>query len=259
MPSIAATKQKWKKARHAEKQFAVALRKVAKRCEDLAKKTFKQNEPLSSSARLKRALELYAVDLQKWAKATAERMVMDVARRDEAFWAEQSKTMAKNLRAEIKKTPIGLKVRERTNEAAAYITSLPLEAAQRVEKISLQYLTQGKRASVLATDILNTGQVTKSRANLIARTETARTASVLQQTRAEAVGSEGYIWRTSEDVDVRERHRKLNGKYFTWISPPVSGENGERSHPGEIYNCRCWAEVVLPGEKKSSHSQFKAV
>jgi uncharacterized protein with gpF-like domain len=101
-----------------------------------------------------------------------------------------------------------------------------------------------------------------SHARLIARTETARTASVLTEVRAKSVGSEGYIWRTSLDADVRPKigtpnfaklntlamgsHRKLEGTFHRWDDPPIASENGERAHPGQIYNCRCWPEPVLP-------------
>jgi SPP1 gp7 family putative phage head morphogenesis protein len=176
-------------------------------------------------------------------------MVADVARRDEKFWFDKSREMGNLLKTDFARGPLGVAARERVYEAASLISSLPLEAAQRVEKYSIEFMTRGIRANEFAKRIMNTGEVTKSRANLIARTETSRTAGILQQVRAESVGSEGYIWRTSMDIDVRDRHRKLEGKFFRWDDPPVTGENGERSHPGGIYNCRCWAEVVLPGER----------
>lgn len=238
------------RARRAERQFAKALSLIAKRCGDLAKKTFNAKAPMNSSMRLRAALEAYGQTLTPWARATARKMVLDVARRDEIMWSERSAVVARNLRAEIKNASTGNVMRERSAEAAALITSLPLEAAQRIELFAMQYYTQGKRANVLAKQVLATGEVTKSRAMTIARTETSRTASIIQQVRAESVGSEGYIWRTAEDIDVRDLHRRLNGRYFKWISPPIAGSNGERAHPGEIYNCRCWAEVVLAGERR---------
>ncbi|MCH2545980.1 MAG: minor capsid protein, partial [Alphaproteobacteria bacterium] len=45
-----------------------------------------------------------------------------------------------------------------------------------------------------------------------------------------------YIWRTSGDEKVRAAHAANNGKIFAWDNPP------DTSHPGEDYNCRCWAE-----------------
>jgi SPP1 gp7 family putative phage head morphogenesis protein len=236
-------------SKRAEEQFARALRRVAKKCGDLARKTFASGKPMGSSMKLRAALESYGQQLTPWARATAARMVADVARRDEKFWADQSKLMSRAFRAEIRKTPLGPELRERTAEAAELITSLPLEAALRVEALTIEYMTQGVRAKQLARDIMRTGQVTISRANTIARTETSRTAGIVQETRAKSVGSEGYVWRTAGDILVRELHEDLEGKYFRWDSPPIIGTRGERGHPGSIYNCRCWAEIVLPGEK----------
>jgi SPP1 gp7 family putative phage head morphogenesis protein len=83
------------------------------------------------------------------------------------------------------------------------------------------------------------------RANLIARTETSRAASVFQATRAKHVGSEGFIWRTARDRDVRELHRLLEGHYFHWNDPPIL-DDGRPGLPGTIWNCRCFAEIILP-------------
>ncbi|MFP4097878.1 MAG: phage minor head protein [Alphaproteobacteria bacterium] len=49
---------------------------------------------------------------------------------------------------------------------------------------------------------------------------------------------EHYIWRTVKDSDVRPAHAAREGKIFSWTNPPEGG------HPGEDYNCRCWAETV---------------
>ena len=43
------------------------------------------------------------------------------------------------------------------------------------------------------------------------------------------------------DGKVRGAHAEREGQVFTWIDPPDGG------HPGEDYNCRCWAEPV-PGK-----------
>jgi SPP1 gp7 family putative phage head morphogenesis protein len=256
--NAAAARRKAVAARRAELQFARALRKVARQCGILARKTFNSSRPMGSTQALRAALEKYGQLLTPWARATAKRMVLDVARRDEKFWRDQSKLMARNLKQEIRNAPTGIALRERTAEAAALITSLPLEAASRVEKLAVQYMTQGIRAKTLAKDIMRTGQVTQSRANTIARTETSRTAGILQQVRAESVGSEFFIWRTAEDIDVRVRHRRLAGRVFRWDTPPVAGENGERALPGGIYNCRCHAEPLLPGEDRPNRSRFVA-
>ena len=45
-----------------------------------------------------------------------------------------------------------------------------------------------------------------------------------------------YIWHTRKDEKVRDKHAEREGKIFNWHVPPEGG------HPGEDYNCRCWAE-----------------
>lgn len=125
------------------------------------------------------------------------------------------------------------------------ITSIPLEAAQRVHELTLQGLSSGNRIGEIITEIMRSGDVSKSQATRIARTETARTASGLTQVRSKSVGSKGYIWRTVRDSRVRELHKHLEGKYITWNKPPIAGPNGVRAHAGQIYNCRCYMEPVL--------------
>jgi SPP1 gp7 family putative phage head morphogenesis protein len=131
------------------------------------------------------------------------------------------------------------------HEQASLITSLPLDAAHRVHEWTIRGLEGAHRPETIAAEIYRTGEVTKSRATLIGRTEVARTASKLVEVRAKFVGSEGYIWRTAGDADVRREHRALNGKYFRWDDPPVAGTNGMRYHAGQGPNCRCIPEPVI--------------
>lgn len=49
-----------------------------------------------------------------------------------------------------------------------------------------------------------------------------------------------YVWRTVGDGKVREGHASKEGHVFRWSDL----EDG--AHPGEDYNCRCWAEPVNP-------------
>ena len=53
-----------------------------------------------------------------------------------------------------------------------------------------------------------------------------------------------YIWRTEKDDRVRGKHAEREGKIFNWHIPPEGG------HPGEDYNCRCWAEPYRPERYK---------
>ncbi len=45
-----------------------------------------------------------------------------------------------------------------------------------------------------------------------------------------------YLWRTVRDGHVRPEHAWREGRMFRWSEKLPGG------HPGEDYNCRCWAE-----------------
>lgn len=191
-------------------------------------------------------LRQYAQALTPWARVTAEKMIREVNQRDLEGWRRHSLQISEALRREILNAPTGETLRALLESQVTLITSLPIEAANRVHELTLKGLETSSRAAEVAREIMRTGEVTESRALLIARTETSRTASALVQARATHVGSEQYVWRSSGDGDVRADHKKLNGRAFRWDSPPVADERtGARAHPGMIYNCRCFPEPIL--------------
>jgi len=198
--------------------------------------------------RLTNVLQRYAEALTAWAESTAMRMLTDVEQVDRNAWSALSADMSKEIRREITRAPTGEILRDRLNEQVTLIKSLPLDAAKRVHELTLKRLESSERASEVMKALQATGEVTASRAKLIARTEVARTSSLLTQARAEHIGSTQYIWRTSGDSDVRPGHKAMNGKAFSWDDPPEVEENGRymRHHPGQIWNCRCYPEPIIP-------------
>jgi SPP1 gp7 family putative phage head morphogenesis protein len=176
-------------------------------------------------------------------------MLEEVSKRDHKAWVTLSQSLSRDLRREIETAPTGAVLKQLLEEQVLLITSLPIEAGERVHKLTMEMITEGGRAKELAAEIMKSGQVSLSRAKCIARTEVARTASNLTQARATHVGSEAYIWRTSGDSDVREDHKKLNGKIIFWNEPPISdSRSGVRAHAGCIYQCRCYPEPIIIDE-----------
>lgn len=231
-----AARERFKLAKNASRGYAKQLRQVAKQVGAIAEGL------ISDPGKMMRAMREYAGLLKPWAEAVAEKQIAEADQRDKRAWQGLASEMGQELRAELPKTEFVQIMAEQVR----LITSLPLEAAQRVHKLTEEAMLQGRRAAEVAKEILRTGEVTTSRAMLIARTETSRTSTALTETRAKYVGSEGYIWRTSGDSDVRELHKKLEGKFIKWSEPPIAGENGERAHAGAIFNCRCYCEPILP-------------
>ena len=151
--------------------------------------------------------------------------------------------MSRALQQEIAHAPTGEIMRALLAEQVTLIKSIPLDAAQRVHDWTLVGIEDGTRAREVAAQILRTNEVSANRAMLIARTETARTSSKLTESRARHVGSEGYIWRTSRDSDVRDSHREMEGKYVRWDSPPTLDKLV--GHAGCLPNCRCFPEPII--------------
>lgn len=236
-----------KLARKMEIRYSQQLRKVAGYVDTIVK-GFDVNDP-NTWALIRASLNEYSNTLHFWAENTAGRIITDVALRDEKTWLIYAQDLSRGMRDQIRNTDIGAVYQQLLNEQVGLIKSLPLNAAQRIHDLSTRALIEGSRASDISGLIMVTGQVTKARANTIARTEVSRAASIFTQARAENLGSEGYIWRTSEDEDVRKRHQELNGKFYEWVDPPiVDVKSGRRAHAGCDINCRCYPEPVIPDD-----------
>lgn len=242
-----AARERFKRARLAERSFARRLNQVAHEIGKIINRFAPRGQmKVGDLPKLTKTLTKYAEMLKPWAKKVSESMVAEVGRRDILSWAQLGRQLGQSLRKEIAEAPTGRVMRDLMEEQVDLITSLPMEAAQRVHKLTIEGMSGGTRAREVAKEIMKSGQVSKSRAMLIARTETTRTATAMVESRARFLGSEGYIWHTAGDSDVRELHRKLDNKFIRWDDPPIAGERGERAHAGAIYNCRCWPEPIIP-------------
>jgi len=232
--------------RKIEREYSRSLRRVADQV-GLLIGAFK-NFDYQASLKISDSLRRYADILTVWATETAKSMLSQVDRKDQAMWMEISKDLSKGLQEEIKNAPTGQAMKALLDEQVTLIKSIPLAAAERVHKLAIEATESGVRANEVAEMIRQSTQVSISKANTIARTEVSRASSALTQARATHIGSDGYIWRTTGDTDVRESHKKMNGKFVPWNEPPalLEGNKIYHAHAGQIFNCRCYPEPVLP-------------
>lgn len=203
-------------------------------------------DDMRQASSLENLLRKYAEALTPWAESVAGRMVSEIERKDAAAWKAHSEEISARLRRSLQGND-GELTKALLNTQVTLIKSIPLDAAQRVHELTLKGLEEGTRGNDIFAEIMRAGDVAASQARTIARTEISRTAATFSEARALRLGSEGYFWRTSHDGDVRKDHKELDGKFFTWDNPPIADQrSGARAHPGCIYNCRCWAEIVIP-------------
>ncbi|GAG93926.1 unnamed protein product, partial [marine sediment metagenome] len=71
--------------------------------------------------------------------------------------------------------------------------------------------------------------------------------SEYKQQRYLDIGITKYEWSTSNDERVRDDHKQLDGKIFSFKTPPVvDRRTGRRANPAEDFGCRCVAIPILP-------------
>lgn len=114
------------------------------------------------------------------------------------------------------------------------------EQTQRLRDMVRRNVETGSRRNELREMIMYEWGVAKNKAAFWARQETSLLLSKYTKTRWQSSGVNRYKWSSSKDERTREDHRRLDGKVFSFDSPPiVNRKTGKRANPGEDYNCRC--------------------
>lgn len=106
--------------------------------------------------------------------------------------------------------------------------------------------TRGAAVVDIADRIEGLFDMTRARAELIARDQTLKLNAQIHQSACGAAGIDEYVWSTSQDGSVRDEHEKLEGLRFRFTDPPVAGKYGEVGNPGELFQCRCVAIPWVP-------------
>lgn len=194
--------------------------------------------------RIGQRLDSYADILDDWAAHVARGMFADVDTKNRRFWRSMSQEIGVQMARQLAETDIGVTVTQSLDAQVQLIKSLPRQAALQVHELALGAMTDGQRAAGLVDSIIALGSKTRSRAMLIARTEVGRVSGEMTKARAMTTGSDGYIWRSAEDRDVRPSHKKMNGQFVKWSEPPTL--DNLTGHAGCLPNCRCYIEPVIP-------------
>lgn len=110
---------------------------------------------------------------------------------------------------------------------------------------------KGERLESIIKSIQDTFQVSQTKAKFLARQETRLMTTKLKEVRYLDAGLTEYKWRCvvgSKAHPVRDAHKKLDGKTFSWNNPPITTEPGQpirRNNPGQDFNCRCTAVPIV--------------
>ena len=141
-------------------------------------------------------------------------------------------------------------------ENVLLIKSIPSETLGNMREIILGSYLKGSSIRDIQKAIQETYNVSKRKAQLLARDQVATLNAQLTKAQQTDAGGKKYRWSDSRDGRVRDCHKALNGKVFSWDNPPEMWYEtkqgrvytGRRCHPGEDYCCRCVAIPVFDPE-----------
>ncbi len=206
---------------------------------------------------MNRALSvLEAMDINSIAALMAQGFLSRMNRNNEkSLQSNIRKTVGIDLQGQIRAEGLDTVLDVKIAENVALIKSVKDEYKENIGKLLRDNVMNGERPSNIVTQIKEIGSTTKSRAKLIARTESAKINTDMTQLRSEALGAKLYVWSASMDERTRKSHAVLDGLTMrfdddtvfsrdggqTW--EPRSKIGGEEIKPGKIWNCRC---VMLP-------------
>lgn len=140
------------------------------------------------------------------------------------------------------------------------ISSIPTKVMNVFEQKGVQTLLQQTVAGKIGrksfeTELKKHGS---KNAKLIARTESAKLQTAIDEYRATSLGSVCYEWLSSKDKRTRKSHQDMNGVIVFWrndINEKPLLDN-MRGNAGEFPNCRCTTLPILD-ENDLTKSQYK--
>lgn len=119
-------------------------------------------------------------------------------------------------------------------------------ALTRMERETLRNKESGANIKTLKRIVENERDTADKRMDMLADQSVSEFVAHNRKALYVPAGLTSYIWQTREDERVRDGHRALNQRVFSWNEPPiVNPYTGKRCHPGEDMNCRCIAIPVL--------------
>ena len=135
------------------------------------------------------------------------------------------------------------------DENVLKIKSIPNDTLGAMHEIILEGFRNGRTIKDISKEIQNEYNVTKRKAQMLARDQLGTLNAQLTRMQQQDAGCKKYRWSDSRDSRVRDCHKDLNGKLFSWDDPPEMWYEtkrgrvytGRKCHPGEDFLCRCCA------------------
>lgn len=103
------------------------------------------------------------------------------------------------------------------------IKTVPSDSLGKVKQLVYENFMGGKTNTDIIKELHRQYGMDKRHARLIARDQTGKLNAQITRHQQKDAGVNEYIWRTCQDERVRESHKELHGKKFSWDNPPDVG------------------------------------
>lgn len=252
-----------------EKKLHAKLRKVAQMARGVIQAHIDPDNPdlLIDREGMMRTLASYGESL---GKSFAPKLVSEISQagtvRALRTWSATGDKIAKELKGRLAKIQQSPELAAMRRDQVALIKQMPdklgahaIEKADALRLAINEKVLQNSAAGLRSTkeDVLalyqeaglalneSADRFANNSAALVARTETAKVNALVNQQVAESVGVTHYIWRTMGDGAVRDAHAHMEGKVCRYDDPPDPDDGFGAHGPGEVPNCRCFADPVI--------------
>lgn len=131
-------------------------------------------------------------------------------------------------------------VAAKIQENVSLIKTIPERYFRDIEKAVSRRVSEEIDEAELVQALKDIFEQSEHNAKRIARDQTSKITSAINERRYRAAGVTSYIWRTQEDERVRKAHADRNGKEFSIDSEPL---------PGHEINCRCIMAGVVTSKR----------
>lgn len=135
-------------------------------------------------------------------------------------------------------------MQEAVENNVSYITNIRDDYTKKIENIVLEGAKNGAAPNTIRNQLVEQVGMTKRRAKFVAVDQTGSLFGQMTAKRHQQMGVTKFTWRTSKDERVRDTHRILENKVYSYEKPPKVGL------PGEDFRCRCIAIPVFDDDEE---------
>ena len=181
-----------------------------------------------------------ANDMARWFAESTEKR---------SSYAIRRKLKEAGLTVEIVMTSkIKVVMQKAIEENAKLIKSIPRKYLKRVQEAAKKSFEKGRDLATFKNELKQIGDITDKRASLIARDQTDKNTQNFALVQAKEVGATQGRWLHVPGVfSSRKSHKAMNGKVFDLDKGCWDEHEQKYVKPGELPNCACQFEVIIPG------------